>query len=270
MRTLEKIISGILIGTTSLTLLGCGLKPIEKNTMVVSEAQYQAEENSNNPKLVIISNNLLVNKDNKVRYVSYKNEEKGLNDLLGLIYSSELEENWVYLPEKKTWIEIGINEKTTTYENGYERYSDLDMNYLNYLMNNNKEIKIYHMHPNPEKYKNYLSWVPSANDISTFDVVFSKFYNLNKNEEDFLKKDFNLKVRIVSMYGMCDISMTEKARKDNKYVFENLSTEKIKQKEIGNFINKQKTKENKNIEQKICAYLKDRNNEYFNFEYISP
>ncbi len=247
-----------------MSYVGCRAEPTNIN------------EEVNNTKLttqikpIEIKSDLEVNTENTSRIVTYKNEKDGINDILGLIYSSPYEENWTYLPDKKKWIEIGINEESNIHEKGYERYSELDMGFLSQIMEDNKEIKIYHMHPNPERFRNPLSWVPSANDISTFAVVFSKFYNLNKNEEGYLEKDFNIEFRIVSMYGMCDISMTEKARKDNNYILKHLSTDKIKQEEIDEYIINLKKQNTDNIEIRICDYLKDLDQGYFNYEYISP
>jgi hypothetical protein len=62
---------------------------------------------------VVRSRNLTVNTDKSIMTLISKDELEGVRDMVQLIFTSRLEEAWIYLPEKKMWIEYGINEEAS-------------------------------------------------------------------------------------------------------------------------------------------------------------
>jgi len=207
--------------------------------------------------------------------------------LVELISSSEYEENYVYLPEKEKWVEIGYKEETVfDLDNGLFYFgSNLDFDYFRELAKKNNKITIYHAHVDPwnveefnEKAKNLNDedkkelkeifstiWVPSIPDIKAFKKMASIFYATNSN--GILEDKYDISFYVFSKLGMCKISLKDLARKNNAYMFDILGGDIITQEEFYKYINSLKEKNELNIEEKICNHLSDQ---YFLFEYISP
>ena len=100
----------------------------------------------------------------------------------------------------------------------------------------------------------------------TYIILSSKFYAKN-NIEGILEEEYSLVFNIVSVYGTCQMTFKEKARKDNNYLSDIWVGKLETQESLNNFINDLIGKDKLNIEEKICKHLSDQ---YFKLEYFSP
>ena len=65
-----------------------------------------------------------------------------------LIASSQIEESWVYLPQRGKWIEIGHNEEAEKkVDKRYITKAKLDVQLLDKLMSDDHNMVLYHFHP---------------------------------------------------------------------------------------------------------------------------
>ena len=101
----------------------------------------------------VYSENLCINLNEKICYVTKKNEKEGIKDLIK-ICNGDYEESWLYLPEKQIWYEIGINSDSNSVKPFLPR--------IEKALEENKDVKeliFYHNHPS-EGFDQ-----PSINDI---------------------------------------------------------------------------------------------------------
>jgi len=262
---------------------------IEENLKEKIEQEYKKGETDYKFYFEEERESLEINLLNNVRFIVHKTEKGGRKDMVELLNHAIYEEGWVYLSEKELWIEIGKNERVKCdtekyiFESGFEQ----DLEYLDYLFVTNKKLVHYHIHPNPlnlqkilidlnstqgkehieqNRKKLSLIWVPSVDDLYNFGYLSSKFYAKN-NKDGILEDEYSLAFRIISNYGMCQMTFKEKARKDNNYLY-NILNEKLEtQESLDNYIKELIEKDEPNIEERICNHLSDQ---YFKFEFIPP
>ncbi len=140
----------------------------------------------------IYSENLLINLNDGICYLTNKNEEQGIEDIRKI--NNGCEEAWLYLPKKQTWYEIGIFSDS----NSVKPLKPL----IKKILKENpdaKELIFYHNHPG-EGYNR-----PSTHDLElfieqNFDYLEYKItgkivadrgiveYSLNSNKEKLLKQ----------------------------------------------------------------------------------
>jgi hypothetical protein len=93
------------------------------------------------------SENLMVNTDPSLRYVTKKSEHSGIQDIVKLISESKYEEEWIFLPKESTWYEIGVREKSTS-KNGFIEGSLYgDPTGLEKALADQPLLKFFHFHP---------------------------------------------------------------------------------------------------------------------------
>ncbi len=128
---------------------------------------------------------LFVNTDESYRYIHVKSEKQGVREVRDLCRQSAIEENWIYIPEKKEWHEVGIDE--VVYDGKEEIDANrflsvgieegrqiqwtgvtVEINYAKELARVNDELINYHFHPSRkvQGVEDGMILVPSPNDIS--------------------------------------------------------------------------------------------------------
>jgi hypothetical protein len=171
---------------------------------------------------------LVVNTSKEFRTVAKKSEEAGIEDMRKLSGISSLEESWAYLPKDSTFIEIGVDEKSSDNANPHMM---VDIPYLEKLLKMYDDMTIYHFHPviskklidgevNKWKKQGYsytndevefrmsiAKSTPSGPDLG-FMVVTSEFFYLHGTTSP----KASIKERICSKYGVAEFSLTEEGR----------------------------------------------------------
>lgn len=115
----------------------------------------------------VYSDSLCINPNDKIYYVTKKNEKRGINDLIK-ICNDGLEETWLYLPEKQIWYEIGIFADSISVQPFKFRVEK--------VLEENKDVKkliFYHNHPT-EGYER-----PS--DMDLYEFFFKNLHFPNHN-----------------------------------------------------------------------------------------
>lgn len=148
--------------------------------------------------------NLIINANPKIAMVVNKDEQEGLKDLKNLASTSEIEEAWCYLPKKKQWIEIGIEETNSSLEANIPLKED--------IIQENDDIIFYHLHPKDITSKTdnmqFLRLIiPSEIDLF---MAARESANLFKKYKD---GTFNFK--IVSESGVTEYHMLRKIKNLN-------------------------------------------------------
>jgi len=88
--------------------------------------------------------NVMVNTSGDYRYVIRKDEKAGVKDQICLAKTSFYEDQWIHLPKKEIWVEIGTNEKI---KNRVLVLSTRDIDYSIKLIRENDTMIHYHIHP---------------------------------------------------------------------------------------------------------------------------
>ena len=190
-KTLKDIIRTAGLCSISATVGASLVYLTKKETPVNPSSNYKIQRTE------MQSLNLLLNRDDKVYFVTNKNEEEGIKDIKKIINNSNYEEAWLYLPEKQIWYETGFYSDSISVCTNYS--------IVNKILEKNKDIKelvFYHNHPWSPKY--------SLNQIkypSTTDVVETLGRTLDYS-------NYNIKGKVCSKGGVCEYSLTEKARKE--------------------------------------------------------
>jgi len=208
LRTVSVATIGLSLGATS-----CGRVSIE-NMLPQS------------PKPLRLVDRLQINIDNNYRYATHKNETEGIQDLIQLAEAGKSEESWIYLPDKRLWVEIGINEYSHVSPIGFTLGTRPDSVYISSIMKKNDNLIHYHiqpnydlffsetlrMYPSPELEKLRELWkelpiieaLPSANDFICTYVYGSFFYGLHPSGK--------LTSKICSRFGVTECSFTDAGR----------------------------------------------------------
>lgn len=137
-------------------------------------------------------------------------ERRGVGQMQEILQHAHFEEMWAFLPGGCQWHEIGREEKS-----GDDRATlRVDMAYLETLMAENDEVRVYHFHP--LKYFECASascprggrWVtdlvfsmPSASDVHFMMEVTSRFYRKRRDGG-------TIGHRVVTPYGVVDYGLT--------------------------------------------------------------
>jgi len=109
---------------------------------------YLASEHINQQEGYKVIDELAVNSKNKFKTLIYESEEEGISEIRKLIASSQIEESWVYLPNRKEWIEISHNEEAEKkIDKRYITKAKLDVKFLDKLMSESNNMALYHFHP---------------------------------------------------------------------------------------------------------------------------
>lgn len=150
---------------------------------------------------------LRINTSLAYRVAVSEDEQAGIEDLRTLCLGALLEEHWIFLPEKKLWVEAGYDEKPGS--------AGIDLDFLKDVIVKNDNMSIYHIHV-----KSYLksfekegygrigeTWlvVPSFEDIALmvyFSSVFRSSHPLGK-----------ISWRICSPLGITKYALTDKGVK---------------------------------------------------------
>lgn len=110
----------------------------------------QIYKNAPKKKTEIVSENLLLNDNDSIAFVTYKDREEGIKDIRKLLAESPYEEAWIYLPEHKIWYETGINSNFEKDSLGHI-ISSVQVDYKSikkFLKKYDvKEIEFWHYHP---------------------------------------------------------------------------------------------------------------------------
>ncbi len=147
------------------------------------------------PKKEMPSDALQLNTNDFMYYVTNKNEEKGINDIKKIINNSNYEEEWLYLPEKQIWYEIGINSDSNSVKHS--------SSHIDKILEENKEVKeliFYHNHPG----EGPSLKSPSMKDIKSMTSTSLYF------------SDYKVKEKICSKKGITEYFLTEEAIKEFK------------------------------------------------------
>ena len=107
-----------------------------------------ATEQTNQQEGYHVIDELVVNNRNKFKTVIFESEAEGVSEMRKLIASSQIEESWVYLPQRGKWIEIGHNEEAEKkVDKRYITKAKLDVQLLDKLMSDDHNMVLYHFHP---------------------------------------------------------------------------------------------------------------------------
>ena len=79
-------------------------------------------------------NDIVVNNENDFRIVVKKTEKEGVKDIIKLCESSHYEDAWVYIPSKKLWVEVGIDEELHSNCLSFGSSYYYDIHYLESIM----------------------------------------------------------------------------------------------------------------------------------------
>jgi len=181
----------------------------------------------------VVTDTLYVNTNNSQRYITRMNEAEGIKKIRHLLETSEFEEAWTYLPEKKEWHEVGINEKKPSTENSEDYCSSdgvfslvFEPGYVRKLVQENESAIIYHFHPfffrnldnqmehaQGKEIQRYVprllfTIMPSGEDIHTMALHELGYFND-------VKADVSWKV--VSKYGIVEYGLTREAMKEYSF-----------------------------------------------------
>ncbi len=104
---------------------------------------------------------LALNTENKTRQVVNKGMDEGIQDMRTLL-NQPLEENWVYLPDKKEWHETGYREKLYNHSSFIRAEVLVDRDYLAKLAKGNKRVEGWHIHCDPEVFEQEASKMPET------------------------------------------------------------------------------------------------------------
>ncbi|MDP2946766.1 MAG: hypothetical protein Q8N88_01500 [Nanoarchaeota archaeon] len=132
-------------------------KPIVKP--IISSNNYT--DNSKIPLKYV--NNLIINNGDSYITYTYKSEEGGIRDMLNLTSSSDLEEAWIYIPEKELWVENGINSRKIDIGSYIINEVFLNLNQILNLSRNYEELHLYHIHPDNINIKNEIKLQKGGN-----------------------------------------------------------------------------------------------------------
>ncbi|MBW2992142.1 hypothetical protein KY345_02900 [Candidatus Woesearchaeota archaeon] len=189
--------------------------------------------------------NIVLNLEDEKRTIIPKNEEEGIKDMRTLLDTSIYEEAWAYLPEKKEWHEIGVDEYTTNCGNYIESGVDKDIEYIDdKLAKSNKKITVWHFHPDSANLHNKVTKQPIQNEkpigvndsgkplnysdgditYKTLKSAFRGKSNAAPSPTDLLNaiargytlyevdSTIEYKEKLASQYGITEFRMTEHAR----------------------------------------------------------
>lgn len=179
--------------------------------------------------------NLVVNTSTAYRTVTEKNELEGIIDIRELFNKTlQEEEEWLYLPDKEKWLEIGKGEYIEKNKDGQITSMGVksDQRFLKSLMKENNNLVVSHYHPDfvshnlkevmriiEQKGKKPLleqdvllykikggiwSSIPSSSDINHMIQTSAKFYILNPFGE--------IKFKLFSKYGVAEYFLNEKGK----------------------------------------------------------
>jgi len=184
---------------------------------------------------------LIVNTNDKIRTIIFKNEEEGTKDIKELVGTSEIEEAWAYLPPSQKWIEIGIEGTTKTqfrYDNNLKKITKgyintkIDSANLEKILKEYDDLIIFHFHPESfsseaitvlkEAYQKeeltnetyiqqmllyeFLNCIPSIDDITTMIITSRAFYLLHPHG--------NTRHKVISKIGIAEYKLTSKGIKE--------------------------------------------------------
>jgi len=162
---------------------------------------------------ISITNELVVNTENKVRYAAMISEKQGIKDLFQKVYTSEFEEGYTYVKSFGAYVEIGKNEENGKIYAGVE----FENNVIKKLYCTYGNLINTHIHPTrdvkkpekitsaiPRKQWDYLEMLPSFEDLTSYLILCKELYKI---------KDGNIVDRIQSKFGITEYSLTKKGKK---------------------------------------------------------
>lgn len=160
---------------------------------------------------------LVVNTDNSYRTVAEKSEEEGVRDIRRLAETSNLEEAWVFLPDKSKWIEVGRGEKAWTKRGMHSSRCCIYPWELEKIFSENERVVIYHPHPEIDttcmlmSNIGYMIYILDNTMPATDDIIrgIEASVLLHKKQP---KGTFSFK--ICSEYGVTEFRLTEKGMKE--------------------------------------------------------
>ncbi len=200
----NKILKDLVIGLSA-SIVGFGLSEMLKDSFKSAEAQkrecmvcfsesledIERYSISKEPLAYLskklYSDTLKINLDDKMHYVTKKDEKSGVEDIRKI--NNGYEEAWLYLPEKQIWYETGIYSDSNSTHPFILRIGD--------ALKENQDIKeliFYHNHPG-EGYNK-----PSTNDLQ---------YLLMQN---FYYSGYKITGKIVADRGIVEYSLNSKGR----------------------------------------------------------
>ena len=158
-----------------------------------------------------VEDTLSVNTIDGVRKVIPQSEKEGIEEMRGLVSSSELEEAWAYIPKHELWVEVGMNERLIDSDiksddgNGFMQVAaiDIDKAYVEKIAKDHGPITLYHFHPEDEHgldesgYINiqyYYNGLASSNDVA---AMMKHYYEIELQHEG-VKIDH----AVVSQFGV--------------------------------------------------------------------
>lgn len=175
---------------------------------------------ASNPASYLVIDDLVVNTQNKQRTIIIQNEKQGIKDIKDLVASSDFEEAWAYLPDRKLWIELGINEYNEVLNDKiYHSNVTLDGKLLSKLMKENNRIIIYHFNKvKTDKVMEEKDWervhiheaVPNYKDLQNMIINSSIFYSQ--------KPGGDIRYKIGSFYGVTETRLTKKGREKYNFI----------------------------------------------------
>ncbi|MBW2982069.1 hypothetical protein KY343_04265 [Candidatus Woesearchaeota archaeon] len=177
-------------------------------------------------KQVVQLENLVVNISDDKKYEVQKNEEEGIQDIRKLIKTSDLEEGWVYLPEKELWFETRIKQRIEESNGLMHRRLKSDIGLCTKLMKENNTLISYHFHlgryeeelreyenrlSNPLLKEGFKASVIAMKTIpSSKDLYFMIMLSLVCNKEN---PNGKISSKVCSPEGIVEYSLTEEGKR---------------------------------------------------------
>ncbi len=187
-----------------------------------------ADEQTNQQEEYKVINELVVNNRNKFKTVIYESETEGILEMRKLIANSQIEESWVYLPNRKKWIEIGHNEEAEKkIDKRYITKAKLDVQLLDKLMSEDNNMALYHFHPShslslEDKIRRRKKSDSPMNDkeiekerikllIRSAYPSRSDLLNMIGNSMEFFERNAegNITFKVCSQYGITEYHLTD-------------------------------------------------------------
>ncbi len=175
-----------------------------------------------------VINKLVVNNRNKFKTVIYESETEGILEMRKLITNSQIEESWVYLPNRKKWIEIGHNEEAEKkIDKRYITKAKLDVQLLDKLMSEDNNMALYHFHPShslslEDKIRRREKSGSPMNDkeiekerikllVKSAYPSRSDLLNMIGNSMEFFERNTegNITFKVCSQYGITEYHLTD-------------------------------------------------------------
>ncbi|MFW6283497.1 MAG: hypothetical protein ACOC1P_05605 [Minisyncoccales bacterium] len=119
---------------------------------------------------------IVLNNSQEFYTYCFQTQPEGLKRLVELSKQSDYEDAWIFIPEEKLWVEIGLESKVSP----GKRTVSLDRDLLDKYLREYNSVAIYHTHPVfenlPEREKRRVAITPTFNDLASSIFTSEKFH----------------------------------------------------------------------------------------------